>query len=168
MIKKLKAYEGYIISILILSSLLFTLGHFGYKFLRSRLDVSLVSKQQEEELISELIQIEPTSLPEGTILVDSINTSVKKYISTKYGVNMDDISVREFQSDGLYASGFYTISGTTSEVFYLANFADNKWNVFYEGDMDKAPCDLLTSLNFPVGIAPDCLDSNTSTIISRF
>lgn len=167
MIKKLKEYEVYILSILILSSLLVTLGHFGYKFLRSRLDVNIISKQQEEELVSELIEIEPTSLPEDTIIVDSISISVKKYISTKYGINMNDISVREFQSDGVYASGFYKLTNTDSEVFYLANFTDNKWNVFYDGDMDKAPCDTLSSMNFPVGIATDCLDSNTSTIISR-
>lgn len=167
MIKKLKAYDGYILSILILSSLLFTLGHFGYKFLRSRLDINLISRQQEAELVSELIEVNPTSLPEDTIIVDSISISVKKYISTKYGINMNDISISEFQSDGVHASGFYKLPNTEVEVFYLANFSDNKWNIFYEGDMDKAPCDTLNSMSFPIGIAPDCLDITTSTVISR-
>lgn len=167
MIKKLKAYENYIIAILILVSFLFTLGHFGYKFLRSRLDIQLVAKEQESALVSELIEIEPTSLPEGTVIVDSLDVMVKKYVSAKYGTNTNDITVTPLQSDGINASGFYKIANSDLETFYLANFSDNKWDVFYDGDMDKASCDTLNSLNFPAGMAPDCLDSGTSTVISR-
>jgi hypothetical protein len=167
MIKKLKAYEGYILFILILGSFLFTLGHFGYKFLRSRLNISLISQKQNDALVSELIDIEPTSLPEDTLVIDNIDVSVRKYISSKYGSNINDISVRVFQTDGLYTNGFYKTVGLEKEVFYLAYFMDNKWNVFYEGDFDKAPCYELNSLAFPVGMATDCLDTATSTVVSR-
>jgi|GEM_PF-1611783 len=162
----MKHIEKYVIVALIILSVLFTLGSFGFKYLTNRVKVS-VEESKQAEMINELIEVDPTILPEGTVYSDPLDKTIKKIISLKYKVNIKDITVEELQSDGIYSRGTYSIANSDTKNSYIAQYKKDSWDVLYEGSYDKTPCSLLETASYPFFLMPDCFNEKTQTLESR-
>jgi hypothetical protein len=162
----MKHYEKHIMLALVILSVLFMLGSFGFKFLKNRVSISVDESKQTEQ-VNELATEIPEVLPEGALVVEDLSMVVKKLVSSKYTKDINDITVEELQSDGIFVRGNYTIAGSDTPMSYLAYFYNNKWEVIYEGLYEETPCAALSKVDFPLGIMPDCFNSETQTLETR-
>ena len=162
--------KKYIIASIFILSVLFTLGSFGFKYLRDRFSVIFSNKEsnsgEKQLLISDTQVPEPKGVPEGVELEDNLDSVIKEHLSSKFNKDMEDISVLSLQSDGSFARGAVGLKDFEGEVSVLAKKVGKTWEVLFSGT-DLVPCNIVDPINFPENIMPECWDETTGQMNTR-